>query len=509
MDAFVRSLTTGQEEMITDADITRKNTVNGEKTLDVTARQTERNQDAYALLMNENYVIYGDDEYVIKNLTQSTKGRRTVKTFTAEHRFYEDLIANYIYDTLTGTYSLKQLCDFALKGTGYSVEIDSTGLDKSVEVENFGDNNSSALFQDAIEKFGCEYEINGKVFKIAKELSRHTDNQFRYRMNAQDPQMQIDTTNLCTYIRGFGKPEETDIFDGWVALGIDGYLKDQPTLDDDTQLYELRGLGQGFKFSFYGTGFKIKLMVHVLGGKWQFKIDNDTTKTISTYNESYTDVNPVYKEFDIIRGLDNKEHSVVVTNYSRDGKNPHTTGDNEPVMIMPEGACLGLYRPRHGYDELYTCWAEYTSPLAKTYGIRHATPVRDDRFTQYDSLLAYIKSQLTDSIPITITLTALQLKNLGVQDVRKGDYCFVTVEPFGIDLELRITEVDDYNNPNKPPAYTFGTLQKKAEDVLSKLTKTASSFAGVEKKASEALTMAGAVNATAVRIGAVEGEVND
>jgi len=368
MDAFVRSLTTGQEEMITDADITRKNTVNGEKTLDVTARQTERNQDAFALLLNENYVIYGDDEYVIKNLTQSTKGSHTIKTFTAEHRFYEDLISMHIYDTLTGAYSLKQLCDFSLKGTGYSVDIDETDLDKSVEVENFGDDNSSALFQSAIEKFSCEYEINGKVFKIAKELSRHTDNQFRYLMNAQDPQMQIDTTNLCTYIRGFGK-------------------------------------------------------------------QND--------------------------------------------------------------------------DGSYVTTAEYTSPLASIYGIRHATPVRDERFTIHDDLLAYIKSQLTDSIPITITLTALQLASLGVQDVRKGDYCFVTVEPFGIDLELRVTEVDDYNNPNKSPAYTFGTLQKKAEDVLAKLTKTAASFSGIEKKASEALTMAGAVNATAVRIGAVEGEVND
>ncbi|MED4866102.1 phage tail protein [Heyndrickxia faecalis] len=368
MDAFVRSLTTGQEEMILDAEITRKNSVNGEKTLEVTARQTERSQAGYTLLINENYVVYGDDEYVIKNLTQTTKGRRTVKAFTAEHRFYEDLIANYIYETITGSFSPKQLFDFALKGTGYSVEIDSTGLDTSVEVENFGDNNSSALFQDCVEKIACEYEINGKVFKIAKELSRHTDNQFQYLMNAQDPQMQIDTTNLCTYIRGFGK-------------------------------------------------------------------QNDNGSYVTT--------------------------------------------------------------------------AEYTSPLAATYGIRHATPIRDDRFTKHDSLLAYIKSQLTDSIPITITLTALELASLGVQDVRKGDYCFVTIEPFGIDLELRITEVDDYNNPNKSPAYTFGTRQKKAEDVLAKLAKSAATFSGIEKKASEALTMAGAVNATAVRIGAVEGEVND
>ncbi|RYM02803.1 endopeptidase [Sporolactobacillus sp. THM7-7] len=367
MDAYVRSLTTGQEEMILDAEITRKNITNGQKTLDVTARQTERGQAAFSLLMNENYVIYGDDEYVIKNLTQSTKGRRTIKTFTAEHRYYEDLISMHIYDTLTGTYSLQQLCDFALAGTGYSVQIDTTGLDASVEVENFGDDNSSALFQSAIEKFACEYEITGKVFKIAKELSRHTDNQFRYLMNVQDPQMQIDTTNLCTYIRGFGK-------------------------------------------------------------------QND--------------------------------------------------------------------------DGSYVTTAEYTSPLASTYGIRHATPVRDERFTIHDDLLAYIKEQLTDSIPITITLTALQLERLGVQDVQKGDYCWVTLEPFGIDLELRVSEVDDYNT-GKSPAYTFGTLQKKAEDVLAGLSKSAAAMTGLGKKASEALTMASALNVSAVRLGDVEGEIND
>lgn len=367
MDAYVRSLTTGQEEMILDAEITRKNIVNGQKTLDVTARHTDRGQAAFALLMNENYVLYGDDEYVIKNLTQSTKGRRTIKTFTAEHRFYEDLISMHIYDTLTGTYSLKQLCDFTLKDTGYSVDIDEARLDKSVEVENFGDDNSSALFQSAIEKFSCEYEINSKVFKIAKELSRHTDNQFRYLMNVQDPQMQIDTTNLCTYIRGFGKQNE---------------------------------------------------------------------------------------------------------------------------------------------DGSYVATAEYTSPLAATYGIRHATPVRDERFTQHDSLLAYIKAQLTDSIPITITLTALELASLGVQDVQKGDYCWVTLEPFGIDLELRVSEVDDYNT-SKSPSYTFGVLQRKAEDVLAGLTKSAASLTGIEKTATNALSLAGAVSASAVHVGGVEGETND
>ncbi|MCQ2010540.1 phage tail protein [Sporolactobacillus sp. STSJ-5] len=344
MDAFIRSLITGQEEMILDAEITRKNITNGQKTLDVTARQTAKNQYGFVLLMNENYVLYGDDEYVIKNLTQNTKGRRTIKTFTAEHRFYEDLISMHIYETLTGTYSMQQLCDFALAGTGYGVQINVDGLNNSVEVENFGDDNSSALFQSAIEKFGCEYEINGKVFTIAKELSRHTDYQFRYLMNAQDPQIQIDTTNLCTYIRGYGKQNE---------------------------------------------------------------------------------------------------------------------------------------------DGSYVTQAEYTSPLAQTYGIRHAAPIRDERFTQYDSLLAYIKAQLTDSIPITITLTALQLESLGVQDVRKGDYCWVTLDPFGIDLELRVSEVDDYNT-GKSPLYTFGVLQRKAEDILSGLSKTAASVPLIDQIANSA-----------------------
>lgn len=115
-------------------------------------------------------------------------------------------------------------------------------------------------------------------------------------------------------------------------------------------------------------------------------------------------------------------------------------------------------------------------------------------------MLAYIKAQLTDSIPITITLTALQLENLGVQDVQKGDYCWVTLEPFGIDLELRVSEVDDYNT-GKPPAYTFGVLQRKTEDILSGLSKTAASVPLIGKAAT---------NAYNSRILSVKvGEVND
>jgi phage minor structural protein len=329
----VRSFFNGQEEMIIDADITRKNTTNGEKTLDITARLTDRNQDSYKLMINENFIVYGDDEYVIKKVTEKTKGKRTIKTLSCEHRFYEDLISNYIYDTQTKTMRIDEMLDMILAGTGYTYTLDDTGLPLSVQVENFGDGNSLALFQSILQKFGCEFEISGTNFIIAKEISRHTDNQFRYLMNIKEPSKDIDTSSLCTYIRGFGKQNE---------------------------------------------------------------------------------------------------------------------------------------------DGSYIVTAEYTSPLAELYGIKHASPVRDERFTDYNSLLTEIKSKLNDSIPITITMTYIQLKELGIQDIRKGDYVWCIIEPFNINAEIRVVDVEDYNNTNKSPVFTLGILKQKSEDIISGLSATQS-----------------------------------
>ncbi|MFC7801268.1 phage tail protein [Bacillus subtilis] len=324
-DLFVHSLT-GAVELLAGFSVTRNSGINNEKTISVSGVRTDVNEHAVALIKNDNIFEYKSELYVIKKLNTKPIGESIKIEATAVHKMFIDLRDNYIYDTQKGekAYRPETALEIALSGTPYAYSVDTTGLPTSVTIENFGDANSLSLLEDIVEKFGAEFECVQNVIFVAKEIARVTDNQIRYKFNVQDPQQEIDTSDIKTYIRGFGK-------------GIE---------------------------------------------------------------------------------------------------------------------------------------AEYTSPLASVLGIRHADPVRDDRYTIKADLLERIKSELYDRIDISITLTYVELLDMGIQDIRKGDYVWCILDPFGIDVQLRVTEKEDYSDPSKSPKYTLGTLTKSSTDIVSEFNRT-------------------------------------
>jgi hypothetical protein len=62
-----------------------------------------------------------------------------------------------------------------------------------------------------------------------------------------------------------------------------------------------------------------------------------------------------------------------------------------------------IYRARVG-DELFTCVAEYTSPMVAIYGVRHAPPVKSDTITSQTKLLAALQKAIIDTPEVTIEL---------------------------------------------------------------------------------------------------------
>lgn len=306
---------------------TRSNGVEGEKTLSVSGLKTSVNQHGYKLVKNENIILYKDEEYIIKTHKEKTYNEGLGVEVTALHRIFDDLINHRIYEEKSGTLRIEAMLDFALKGSGYTYEVDKTDLPISVKVENFGWDNSLALFRSILEKFGAEFDYVGKRIYIAKKIGAKKDEPFlRHRYNVSDPQKEIDTSNFATYIRGYGKQNE---------------------------------------------------------------------------------------------------------------------------------------------DGSYVVQAEYTSPLAAIYGIKHAEPVKDERFTDKESLLAEMKSKLGDNIDISLTFTAVELANMGFKNVNKGDYLWCVIDPFDINVQLRVLTIEDYSNDKKPPVFTFGSVTKKASDLIA------------------------------------------
>jgi phage minor structural protein len=155
-------------------------------------------------LLEESILTFESIDYVVKELGDAGIGNVTAKNFVAVRKIFADLIDNHVYETTSGTKSLSLLMDMILDGTPFTFSVvDSFG---SQEFDNFGDDNSLALFQTLLTRYGAEFEIIGSQIILRQQLGTETDFQFRYGHNIKAINVKIDTSNLTTYVKGFGKP---------------------------------------------------------------------------------------------------------------------------------------------------------------------------------------------------------------------------------------------------------------------------------------------------------------
>jgi phage minor structural protein len=125
-------------------------------------------------------------------------------------------------------------------------------------------------------------------------------------------------------------------------------------------------------------------------------------------------------------------------------------------------------------DGTYQAVAEYTSPMADIYGIRHAPPVKDERFTDSTSLLDYIKTKIQDTPEISITIEFADLAKAGypLSSPSLGDTVYLIYEPLNVDMTTRILEIIDYPESNQSPKVTLANFKEDFADVMFRHTKS-------------------------------------
>lgn len=196
----------GQSERIVTVQggLERARRVNGEKELSFSLLRSDIDTLGFDLVQEESTILFQDEKYIIKNLKETGRGDRTYKQVDAVHEFFPRMIDQYKHETTSGTKTFAQLLSFVFSGSGYSYQLISSF--DSEEVENFGNDNRLALFQNLLERFGAEFEIVGTTIRIMQKIGADTDFQFRYNFNVKTLSRTVDTKNLTTYVKGFGQP---------------------------------------------------------------------------------------------------------------------------------------------------------------------------------------------------------------------------------------------------------------------------------------------------------------
>lgn len=184
----------------------RKQAVNGNRSLSFLLPRTDANSHVFNLVEEECFITDQTTKhrYRIKQVEQRIAGQTPVKSVFAMHEFF-DLIDDYRYDTMTnGTHSISAIMDFIFAGTGWTYNV--VEAFDNLEFENFGDDNCIALVNKAIQRFACEFELrDDKHVTFRKKIGMEADLQFRFNHNVKTFKHTVDTSNLSTYIRGEGK----------------------------------------------------------------------------------------------------------------------------------------------------------------------------------------------------------------------------------------------------------------------------------------------------------------
>lgn len=218
----------------------RFRSVSGEKSLTFSLSPNELNKHSFDMAQEESILEFDGEEYRIKKLSEKSRGIKYVKEVYARHTFF-DLVDQHIYNIHTGSLTFANAVQFVLGGTDYTWSIVDNFL--AEDWENFGDDNRLALLQEILKRYGAEFELNGKYIKFIKKKGNSTDVQFRYNYNIKTINRNVNSSNLSTYIKGFGKGIESEYTSPNAALF--GIREAKPVRDE--RYSTLEGLNKRLK----------------------------------------------------------------------------------------------------------------------------------------------------------------------------------------------------------------------------------------------------------------------
>lgn len=170
----------------------------------------------YQLLQNENYLIFDDQKYHIKQADKEDSNRDIKRSISATHIWFDSQYV-YQYDKIKGdkTVTAADLMSFvfdknSLGNNGFTWEI--VGDIPKVQVTDYGEKSGLDCINDCIEKFNLVVVPDNKHIKlVAMDNWKHKTNKtFRYIHDTPEFKVSIDTTELQNIVMCYGKTKDKD-----------------------------------------------------------------------------------------------------------------------------------------------------------------------------------------------------------------------------------------------------------------------------------------------------------
>lgn len=174
-----------------------------------TIPKTVRNAFTYDMIQADKVIIYNGQQFIIKSLNPNAAGPVTYKEVTAPH-IYFTCQDHRRYEQQSKVWAIDEAMHWAFDGNVLGFTFEIIGSFPTVQIDNFGDNDALSMLSDILNKFGAILEADNRhlILYSAAEWGSVTEKVIRYQYNTDGVQCTVDTSNLKTVIKGYGKQND-------------------------------------------------------------------------------------------------------------------------------------------------------------------------------------------------------------------------------------------------------------------------------------------------------------
>ena len=431
---------------------------NNTRQITFTAYKTSKNEDVFNMLQNESYIEYQGQRYVIKDANASYDGLLFTKEITAFHIMYEfqnhfvskDITSEELNDEAsdeeTNTLmTLEQFLNFAFKDNklGYSYEIKGS-FNKSLPVNELGGKNGIEHIVEGAEIFDYIYFADNKkiTFYDHNTFYNESEKVVRYRYNNDEVKATVDTKDMKTYVKGYGKKKTKSETKNYSPIKPPDLVFNGAFFKEGTWRTEQIGASFSCTVNCKWGNEIIEMSFKKMskGGNVKIEVDGEVLGIYKAYSRAATTETLLLK-----KNASKGKHTIKATFM---GGIPGIDYKNsKPVMYVgtSKSNVINTTAVLKG-SEVYHTLAEYKSPNYKTFGHRQAPDVFDDSITNKTELVEKLKSELDDQPKI-----GLEINYIDKEQIDENDAVWFIHEPLGYDTELKVVSLNRKHPLNPEP----------------------------------------------------------
>lgn len=454
---------------------------NNERSVSFTAYRTNVNADVFDMLVNEAFVIWKGQYYVIKSTSIKSDNLRLTIEVVAKHIFMEfqqhyilkdleneELNNDEVDEELKPSYSLSEYMKFGFNGNTLGFTYKIVGDFKNrVIIDELGNQNGMEYLVAGAELYDYIYFADNKKIYIYKpdKFYTHSEEVLRYKFNTDEVTASITTTELKTYIRGYGKKRTKTETKNYNPIKTPNMTLNGNWIKEGT--YRTETIGASYEYEFNAKWGNETLVFSLKkgpkGGIVRIQFDEEIVGDYEVFSRTATTDRMVIR-----KNIKKGSHTFKVTFLGPIERFDYKAHKPTGYLGTEKQVILNLTAVLKGED-LYHFKSEYKSPNYEIFGHAEAPTLFDDNVADKQELTEKLKAELQDEPVIELATNYLgsfdDKSYIQNGDINERSIVRFKHEMLGYDTDLKVVKITE-SHPlvNVPVEVEFSNARK---DIVS------------------------------------------